>query len=106
MSAPYFAVGDANLETAFLTNAQGFDIATLHRVLPDEVQDPQHKAECLSDEDWQRVIDLVDAAPKLLAALERIVGEHADLGELDLSNDERDALDQARDAIAKAKGTA
>ena len=105
MSAPYFAVGDANLETAFLTNAQGFDIATLHRVLPDEVQDPQHKAECLSDEDWQRVIDLVDAAPKLLAARERIVGEHADLVELDLSNDERDALDQARAAIAKAKGT-
>lgn len=44
------------------------------------------------------------AAPDLLAALERIVGEHADLGEVDLSNDERDALDQARAAIAKAKG--
>jgi hypothetical protein len=38
------------------------------------------------------------AAPDLLAALERIVGEHADLGEVDLSNDERDALDQARAA--------
>ena len=47
---------------------------------------------------------LYAAAPDLLAALERIVGEHADLGEVDLSNDERDALDQARAAIAKAKG--
>ena len=48
---------------------------------------------------------LVESHANLLAALERIVGEHADLGELDLSNDERDALDQARAAIAKAKGT-
>ena len=47
---------------------------------------------------------LIAAAPELLAALERIVGEHADLGEVDLETDERDAIDQARDALAKAKG--
>ena len=49
---------------------------------------------------------LIAAAPDLLAALSRIVGDHADLGEIDLSTDERAALDQGREAIRKAEGNA
>jgi hypothetical protein len=49
---------------------------------------------------------LIAAAPDLLAALLRIVGEHADLGEIDLSTDEREALEQGRAAIRKAQGNA
>jgi len=47
---------------------------------------------------------LIAAAPDLLAALLRLVGNHADLGEIDLSTEERAALDQCRAAIAKANG--
>jgi hypothetical protein len=47
---------------------------------------------------------LLAAAPVILAALKRLVSEHADLGELDLDDDQRDALEQARLAIAQAEG--
>lgn len=46
---------------------------------------------------------LIAAAPELLAALEALVGE-ADLGEVDLDDDDRAKLEQARAAIAKATG--
>lgn len=46
---------------------------------------------------------LIAAAPELLAALEALVGE-ADLGEVDLDDGDRTKLDNARAAIAKAKG--
>ena len=46
---------------------------------------------------------LIAAAPDLLAALEALVGE-ADLGEVDLDDDDRAKLEQARAAIAKATG--
>jgi len=39
---------------------------------------------------------------ELLAALQTLVGDFADLGEVDLDNPEREALDAARAAIAKA----
>ena len=48
---------------------------------------------------------LIAAAPDLLAALEALVGE-ADLGEVDLDDDDRAKLEQARAAIAKATGGA
>jgi len=47
---------------------------------------------------------LIAAAPDLLAALLRLVGNHVDLGEIDSSTEERAALDQCRAAIAKANG--
>lgn len=46
---------------------------------------------------------LIAAAPDLLSALQALVGE-ADLGEVDLDEDDRALLDNARDAIAKATG--
>lgn len=46
---------------------------------------------------------LIAAAPELLAALVALVGE-ADLGEVDLDDDDRAKLDAARAAIAKATG--
>ena len=104
MSAPYIAVDEANEYCAFLINSQGFDIVTLHRVLPDGVQDPQHKAECLSDQDWQRTIDLVHGAPDLLAALERLSLCVAGMDQFSLDEDFEAARDQARAAIAKAEG--
>jgi hypothetical protein len=55
---------------SFLCNEDGLDIATLHRVRPDEVSDTDHKAACLSDKGWQATVNLVAAAPFMLAALE------------------------------------
>ena len=46
---------------------------------------------------------LIAAAPDLLVALKALVGE-ADLGEVDLDDDDRAKLEQARAAIAKATG--
>ena len=46
---------------------------------------------------------LIAAAPCLLACLEALVGE-ADLGEVDLDDDDRQLLADARAAIAKATG--
>ena len=47
---------------------------------------------------------LIAAAPDLLEALKRLIGEHADLGQVDLCGEERDAIEQAREALAKAEG--
>jgi hypothetical protein len=49
---------------------------------------------------------LIAAAPELLDALKRLIGEHADLGEVDLTNADRAAIEQAREAISKAEGNA
>jgi hypothetical protein len=49
---------------------------------------------------------LIAAAPELLDALKRLIGEHADLGEVDFTVDECAAIEQARAAIAKAEGNA
>lgn len=56
-----------------------------------------HNDECRREE------LLAHAAPDLLSALTALVAE-ADLGEVDLDDDERKLLDDARAAIAKATG--
>lgn len=65
---PLLKLTEATECTAFLEDASGFDVVTLHRVLPDETDCPEHKAACLSDEAWQEVIDFIatriEAAPK------------------------------------------
>ena len=92
MSAtPYTNIGDANMEAAFLANSDGYDVATLMRVIKIDVS-PTHQT--LNDEQWQQMIDLIDAAPDLLAALERLAHPMAD----------DEDLDYAREVIAKAKG--
>lgn len=72
-------VAEATNYCAYLSKPDGFDIVTLHRVLPDEVTDPEHKSACLTDAEWQSVINLMDAAPRLLSAL-RDVLEDSDAG--------------------------
>ena len=53
------------MEAAFLANSDGYDVATLMRVIKIDVS-PTHQT--LNDEQWQQMIDLIDAAPDLLAA--------------------------------------
>ena len=70
--APYSRVDDANMESAFLTNEDGYDVLVLDRVMPDKLTDaePEHRAQCLNDAQWQSAINLVDAAPRMKATLE------------------------------------
>lgn len=67
MSTTYKEIGEANEESAFLTNKEGYDIAVL-----DRVTEQDHS---LSDEQWQATINLVHAAPKMLQALEEACKE-------------------------------
>ncbi len=62
-----FTIGDASTEAAFITNAAGYDVATIQRYLPDV--HPYLPGEHFIDGDqWQAVIDTIDAAPRLAAA--------------------------------------
>lgn len=99
MNSTYKQIGEATETCAFLEWPDGFDKSTLHRVLPDEVEDAEHKAACLDDEQWQRTVNLVDAAPELLEALQNLCDA---LLPQDMHNGNRDQYNAARAAIAKA----
>jgi hypothetical protein len=64
----YSHVGDAGSNYAILTSAAGYDLAVLHPVTRDAPHlTPEHH---LSPEEWQGIVNLVDAAPAMLAALQ------------------------------------
>ena len=62
----YHHVEESSQLHSFLCNQNGLDIATLHRVTPDQVSDSDHKVACLDDEGWRATVNLVAAAPELL----------------------------------------
>lgn len=74
---PYSSIGDARMCGALLTTSAGYDVARLERVFTNG--DAEHAKALLDDKQWQRVIDLVDAAPDLydalVAALPALSGE-------------------------------
>jgi hypothetical protein len=59
-------IGEAVEAAAFITNDEGYDVAVLRRVIANEVQDPAHTL--LADDEWQKLVNLVNAAPELLFA--------------------------------------
>jgi hypothetical protein len=93
-----------------LTNANGYDVAVLRRVLTKDVT-PEHQT--LSDEQWQKMINLIDAAPDLLKALRECIPYVQEELEscVALKDEEGDAaaenisslLDRVNAAIAKTK---
>lgn len=64
---PFSCIGSADSAVALLTDANGYDVATLSLVDPKGL-DPDHPAHRFTAEDWQAVIDTVHAAPRLAAA--------------------------------------
>ena len=68
----YHHVEESSQLHSFLCNQDGLDIATLHRVTPDQVSDSDHKAACLDDEGWRATVNLVAAAPELLTKLKEL----------------------------------
>lgn len=94
---PHGAVGDCTEKVAFIANKDGYDIANLHRV----VGNPEHNP---SDAEWQSLIDLVNAAPALLAALRDLCDAYAGTEDGSDSQNCLDAYGRALLAIASASG--
>ena len=64
MKKPTYHIGHADRDSAFVTAASGHDIVVLRRLT---VEMPDLPAENhISDDQWQRIIDVVDAAIKNL----------------------------------------
>lgn len=64
MKKPTYHIGHADQDSAFVTAASGHSIVVLRRVT---VEMPDLPAENhISDNQWQRIIDAVDAAVKNL----------------------------------------
>ncbi len=61
-------IGDANTESAFLTDEAGYDVARLERYMKSEVCEEHHK-HLLGEDGWQQLIDRVDAIPQMIKAL-------------------------------------
>jgi hypothetical protein len=74
-------IGDCNETDAFLTNEEGFDVACLSRYTPTShgVGSNEHIAHLLTDEQWQVLINRVNAHDELVAALRRAVSIIEDL---------------------------
>lgn len=58
-------IEEANTESAFVTNKNGFDMCKIVRFTKDDNLPPEH--ELLNDEQWQKVIDAIDEAVKKLS---------------------------------------
>lgn len=72
MKTSFENIGDANQESAFLTNAEGYDVARLERITPATWPDLE-PGNYLTDDEWQSVIDTANIAPTMAAALCAIV---------------------------------
>lgn len=92
---------DAYKHTAFISEPTGHDVAYLGRLSPKEDGNGFASEAPLDDDEWQRLINLVAAAPELLESLKRCVQW---LSDLDNDICEKAELLNAMDAIEKAEG--
>lgn len=99
-------IDEANNSAAFITNEEGYDVAVLQRVIE---KNPAGESR-LTDDEWQSLVNLVNAAPAMLDALKCAL---ADLEGSLQAHEQMDRLvhdweahqqsiDEARAAIAKA----
>ena len=73
---------DAQNDTAFLINSDGYDVAYLARLQPkpDAIGFCCPEDQMLNDAEWQRLINLVADAPRLLALVKEYRQESRKLG--------------------------
>ena len=93
MQTPYTNIGEATEYSAFITGADGHDKASILRRTVHSYEDPA-QVKVLDDDQWQALIYLIDAAPKLLEALIGLMDAPID-GGINTS----DAIADARTAI-------
>lgn len=97
---------DASEFNVFLSNRDGHDVAVLQRLRRTEDRNGYRTDDPLSDEQWQKMVDLVTAAPALLDRLRAMVsGAEC---ECDKADPEHPLCDicWSRQVIAKAEGVA
>ena len=98
-----WSVTEATDQSAFLSVDSGDDVAILKR-LPSELYESESP---LTGEEWQSMIDLVAAAPAMLAALQNAKSMLIDLYEEKYPDDETDnALTRIIDKVIAVINTA
>jgi len=93
-------IAEADNQSASLGWSDGYDFATLHRLPPHELDDdPQRLAHYLDDNEWQRLVNIVDRAlrfePPLRERVLDVWGEDPDYHKsdwkLEVANDDTHA---------------
>ena len=103
MKTPYQKIGaNVNDDYAFLTGSDGDNKATLLRRTLHNYEKPED-VRVMSDDEWQHMIYLIDAAPKLLNVVSQVlpwleVARLFNMSQRDLSNLD-DIIADARTAI-------
>jgi hypothetical protein len=102
MQTPYQNIGEATRNAAFITGADGHDKASiLRRTSSPNLPD----IPVLDDDGWQRLIYLIDAAPKLLEALRRAkdwIAVEGDYGKDKWEEHDQNVYDETMEAINAA----
>lgn len=101
-TTPYNNLGDANKDFAFLTGHDGRDKASLLRRTLHSYEKPEDVT-VLSDDEWQRMLYLIDAAPKLLNVVARLHTWLEMNREINQEHMNRHDLTILDDAIAEAR---
>jgi hypothetical protein len=69
----YTHVGETQTKSAWLTNDEGYDVASIERVAAHNPELPL--GHHLTDEEWRRMLNLINAAPKLLSTLQSVADD-------------------------------
>lgn len=92
---------DAYENDAFITGADGHDVAVLKRLSKTPDGDGYQTESRLNDDQWQEMVNIVAAAPELLAAL-KMAAEYLKAANIDEAM--AGEFEIITDAIAKAEG--
>ena len=100
-------IGDANKNDAFLSNSGEWDVAMLSRytAASNAVGSDEHVTHLLNDEQWQALINRVDAVDELVAAARNCVDviceDYGDRGDCGLWSKPGSALRRLENVLAK-----
>ncbi len=74
-------IADADQNKAFLGTREGYDVASLHRYAPADLSDTEHHKHLLTDDEWQLLINQVDAAPSMVSLITEFLCDQETLEE-------------------------
>jgi hypothetical protein len=74
-----YQIIDADENVAFISDNDAWDLAFLRRYTTEQAHSPEAVPHMLTDQEWQRMVDLVHAAPIMHALLHQIRDAVGDL---------------------------